>query len=189
MWTPSAFVKRNRAIAAALGELHVASWRESYAGLLPDRLLDGLSAEARSAMWSAVLSDPAAFGGTTVFVAESAGEIVGFGTCGSQRDEAQKGEGFDGEIGALYVLRSHQRAGVGHALMRLMSRKLLDDGHRARCPLGPARKPPRPCVLRTPGGCRGRGKNRRGVGRGDGRGGVRLERSLRPGPAREVKQR
>lgn len=116
---------------AALGELHVASWRESYAGLLPDSLLDGLSAEARSAMWSAVLSDPEAFGGTTVFVAESAGEIVGFGTCGSQRDEAQKGEGFDGEIGALYVLRSHQRAGVGHALMRLMSRKLLDEGHRA----------------------------------------------------------
>ena len=117
--------------AAALGKLHVASWRESYAGLLPDHLLDGLSADARSAMWSAILSDPAMFGGTTVFVAESEGEIVGFGACGSQRDEALKGKGFDGEIGAIYVLRSHQRAGLGNSLMSLMSRKLLDEGRRA----------------------------------------------------------
>ena len=117
--------------AAALGELHVASWRESYAGLLPDHLLDALSAEARSAMWGAILSDPATSGGTTVFVAESEGGIVGFGACGSQRDEALKAEGFDGEIGAIYVIRSHQRAGVGNSLMRLMSRKLLDEGRRA----------------------------------------------------------
>lgn len=116
--------------AAALGELHVTSWRESYAGLLPDHLLDGLSAEARSAMWSAILSDPATFDGTTIFVAESEGEIIGFGACGSQRDEGLKGEGFDGEFGAIYVLRSHQRAGVGNSLMNLMSRKLLDEGRR-----------------------------------------------------------
>ena len=82
-------------------------------------------------MWSAVLSDPATFGGMTIFVAESEGEIVGFGACGSQRDEALKREGFDGEVGAIYVLRSHQRAGVGNSLMSLMSRKLLDEGRRA----------------------------------------------------------
>jgi ribosomal protein S18 acetylase RimI-like enzyme len=117
--------------AAALGALHVTSWRETYAGTLPDHLLDGLSAEARSAMWGAILIDPATFGGTAIFVAESEGKIVGFGACGSQRDEALKGEGFDGEVGAIYVLRSHQRAGVGNSLMSLMSRKLLDQGHAA----------------------------------------------------------
>lgn len=117
--------------AAALGQLHVASWREAYAGLLPDDLLAGLSAQARSAMWGAVLNDPAAFGATTVFVAESESGIVGFGACGGQRDEALKEEGYDGEFGAIYVLRSHQRAGVGNSLMRLMSRRLLDQGRRA----------------------------------------------------------
>lgn len=117
--------------AAALGALHVASWRETYAGLLPSQLLDGLSAEARSAMWSAVLDDPATWGGTAVFVAESEGRMVGFGACGDQRDEALRKQGFDGEIGAIYVLQSHQRAGVGSALMSLMAQNLLDQGRTA----------------------------------------------------------
>ena len=117
--------------AAALGRLHVASWRETYAGLFPRQLLDGLSAEARSAMWSAILDDPAASGGAAVFVAESEGRIVGFGACGDQRDEALKERGFDGEVGAIYVLRSHQRAGAGRTLMSLMARNLLDRGRTA----------------------------------------------------------
>ena len=117
--------------AAALGALHVASWRETYAGLLPGALLDGLSAEARADMWSAVLDDPAAFGGTAIVVATSGGRIVGFGACGGQRDEALKAQGFAGEIGALYVLRLHQRSGVGGSLMSRMAGKLLDQGRRA----------------------------------------------------------
>jgi ribosomal protein S18 acetylase RimI-like enzyme len=123
------FREAKPADAAALGELHVASWRESYAGLLPDDLLKGLSPDERSTMWSAVLGDPASTG-TTVIVAESGGEIVAFGACAGQRDEALKRKGFDAEIGAIYVLRSHQRAGVGHSLMSLMARKLLEGGRR-----------------------------------------------------------
>ncbi|MGZ8310996.1 MAG: N-acetyltransferase family protein [Allosphingosinicella sp.] len=117
--------------APALGRVHVTSWRESYAGLLPDHLLDGLSTEGRSAMWSAILNDPTTSGRMSVFVAESEGEIVGFGACGSQREEALAREGFDGEVGAIYVLRSHQRAGVGNKLMGLMCRRLLDQGRSA----------------------------------------------------------
>jgi ribosomal protein S18 acetylase RimI-like enzyme len=116
--------------AAAIGVLHVASWRETYAKLLPGQLLDGLSAEARSAMWRAVLDDPAAFGGTAIFVAESEDGIVGFGTCGDQRHEALRERGFDGEIGAIYFLQSHQRGGLGSALMRLLAQRLLDRGRR-----------------------------------------------------------
>jgi ribosomal protein S18 acetylase RimI-like enzyme len=114
--------------AAALGALHVASWRETYAGILPDELLAGLSAEARSGMWSAALNDSAGWDGTAIFVAEQEGRMVGFGACGGQRDEALKAQGFAGEIGAIYVLRIHQRAGLGKSLMSLMARKLLDRG-------------------------------------------------------------
>ena len=125
---PIGFREARPADAAALGRLHVDSWRESYAGLVPDRMLDDLSAEARAAMWGSVLADPAAFGGTAVYVAESGGAMVGFGACGGQRDEALKAAGFGGEFGAIYVLRSHQRAGAGRRLMGLMSRRLLDRG-------------------------------------------------------------
>lgn len=116
--------------ASAIGRLHVDSWRETYAGILPDQLLDGLSAEARSAMWSSVLEEPAGSRQTAVFVAETRGEIVGFGACGGQRDETLRDRGFAAEIGAVYVRKSHQGAGIGRCLMGRMAGKLLEQGRR-----------------------------------------------------------
>ena len=111
--------------ASAIGALHVMSWRETYVGLLPEDMLAGLSAESRATMWAAVLDAPASPNGRHVYVVESAGKIVGFGTCGGQRDDMLRKRGFAGEIGAIYVLRSQQGAGVGRALMNLMARDLL----------------------------------------------------------------
>jgi hypothetical protein len=34
--------------AHGLGVMHVASWRETYTGLLPDKMLSSLSVEARA---------------------------------------------------------------------------------------------------------------------------------------------
>ena len=117
--------------ARALGALHVASWRETYAGILPDHMLARLSVAARAAMWAGILGDPEAHAGTAVFLAEDRKRLVGFGSCGRQRDEALAGSGFTGEIGAIYVLRSHQNLGVGRALMRLMAQALLRADCRA----------------------------------------------------------
>lgn len=125
------FRKAAPADAVALGALHVASWHETYAGLLPPAFLDGLSADTRAAVWSAVLADPAAYGTIALYLAERDGETVGFGACGPQRDEALKARGFTGEIGAVYVLRAGQRAGVGGTLMRLMAEALLECKHKA----------------------------------------------------------
>jgi ribosomal protein S18 acetylase RimI-like enzyme len=117
--------------SAALGALHLASWRETYAGILPEPLLAALSADERAAMWRAVLENPGLFGGGTIFVAEAEHGIVGFGACGAQRDAGLNAQGFDGEIGAVYVLEAHQGAGVGASLMRLMAARLLDQGRTA----------------------------------------------------------
>lgn len=76
--------------AAAIGELHVMSWRETYTGLLPQEMLASLSADSRAAMWTVVLGAPARPNGTRVYVAESAAEMVGFGACGGQRDETMR---------------------------------------------------------------------------------------------------
>lgn len=111
--------------ASAIGAVHVMSWRETYAGLLPRDMLDGLSADRRSAMWAAVLEVPASPIATRVYVAESAGEIIAFGACGGQRDDAMRERGFVGEIGAIYVLQSHHAGGVGRALMNLLARDLM----------------------------------------------------------------
>lgn len=123
------FRRAQVADAAALGALHVASWRETYDDLLPAEFLATLSPEARGEVWRTVLCDPAAYGEAIVFVAERDGRIVGFGACMKQRDEALKARGFGGEIGAVYVLQSCQRAGAGGALMNLMARALLEAAH------------------------------------------------------------
>ncbi len=64
-----------QADAVTLGSLHVASWHETYTGILPDEMLAGLTVETRTAMWSKILVDPDASGGTAVFVAEDRDRI------------------------------------------------------------------------------------------------------------------
>ena len=115
--------------AAAIGALHVASWRETYAGLLPDAMLAALSAETRTAMWRRIIDEPDRFGNAAVFVAEEDGDILGFGSCGRQRDAALAAAGYGGEIGALYVLRAHQQRGAGRAIISALARALSDRGH------------------------------------------------------------
>jgi ribosomal protein S18 acetylase RimI-like enzyme len=81
-------------------------------------------------MWRSILNRDAKWG-ADVFVAERDGEMVGFGACGAQRDDALRQQGFDGEIGAIYVLRARQRIGVGRALMAMLARRLREQGRRA----------------------------------------------------------
>jgi ribosomal protein S18 acetylase RimI-like enzyme len=111
--------------APALGALHVASWHETYAGILPDEMLAGLSVDSRAAMWASVIGDPETHFGTEVFVAEDGDRLVGFGSCGRQRDQSLAGLGFSGEIGAIYIMRSHQLLGIGRSIMNLMAQALL----------------------------------------------------------------
>ena len=117
--------------ADQLGAVHVASWREAYAGILPDDMLAGLSVDARSAMWTKILGDPSAFAETAVYVIEDKDSIIGFGACSRQRDARLNELGFDAEISAIYVLQSHQRRGVGRALMREMATDIRTRGHGA----------------------------------------------------------
>lgn len=111
--------------AAAIGALHVMSWHETYTGLLLQEILADLSADRRAAMWATVLSAPSSPNGTRVYVAESAGEIIGFGACGGQRDDTMRERGFADEFGAVYILCLQQGAGVGRVLMNLMARDLV----------------------------------------------------------------
>jgi len=107
--------------ADALGHAHVEAWRESYAGLVPDAVLAALDPRARAALWRDVLAK-----GGAVHLAERDGAVIGFASGGPQRDTSLP---YSGEIGALYVLRSAQRQGVGRALMSVVASDLLARGH------------------------------------------------------------
>src|SRR3984885_12082802 len=74
--------------AHALAAMHVASWHETYTGLLPDKILSALSVESRAAAWAKIILEPATTHSTVVFLAEHQATIIGFGSCGAQRTES-----------------------------------------------------------------------------------------------------
>ena len=110
--------------AEAIGQVHVISWRETYTGIMPERVLARLSVEQRARMWRTMLDRPAP--ASAVFVAEDdEGEVVGFASCGPQRTPTLD---FAGEYYALYVLEAAQRQGIGRTLMAAMSNHLSRAG-------------------------------------------------------------
>ncbi|WP_434172670.1 GNAT family N-acetyltransferase [Clavibacter michiganensis] len=70
--------------ADGIAEVHIRTWQETYAHLLPAAYLDGLDVAARAEQWRGSLGD--ASGAPTV-VALDDDRIVGFALAGPARDE------------------------------------------------------------------------------------------------------
>lgn len=112
--------------APGIAAVHVSSWRETYVGIVPDEFLARLSVERREMMWRDALQEGSgrAHG---IFVAETpAGEIVGFASGGNNRTPEF---GFTGELYAIYLLKAHQRRGVGKLLFQAVVSDLKASGH------------------------------------------------------------
>jgi ribosomal protein S18 acetylase RimI-like enzyme len=110
----------------AIAEVHVASWRETYAGLLPDSFIARQGVDGRETQWKRTLErDPRL---SDVFVAEHGGAAAGFVASGACRDA---GLAHEGEIYALYLLRAHQRRGIGRALCRAAALRMRERGLRS----------------------------------------------------------
>lgn len=116
--------------AAALGVLHVETWRAAYAGMLPDNYLSGLSVPERQRFWARTLQAPP--GRETVLVAETGRSgVVGFGSCGRRRrggSVAGAWDALDGEVYTLYVDIDHQGRGIGRRLLASLFRVLRRQG-------------------------------------------------------------
>jgi ribosomal protein S18 acetylase RimI-like enzyme len=113
--------------AGAIAAVHVASWRTTYRGLMPDSVLDGLSVERRREFWEGILCRGSA--PTRVFVAETPDSVVGFASAGAPQ-VAEEAPGYDAELYTIYLLQADQGRGTGRRLMRAAAERLLADGHR-----------------------------------------------------------
>lgn len=112
--------------ARAIAEVHVAVWRSTYAGLMPDEVLQDLSVERRQTMWTDILTAHADI--LPALVAEGSGiGICGFGNCGPLRGDPVPG--FDGEFKTLYLLPAYQRRGIGRGLFCRLATLLAERGH------------------------------------------------------------
>jgi ribosomal protein S18 acetylase RimI-like enzyme len=113
--------------ARAIGRIEVETWRSAYAGMLPDRVLLGMSEQRQTASWAGFLRHRPG----DVFVAESEGaevSLLGFGNCGPQRQHAF---GFGGEVYTLYVTPEAQGFGLGRQLLLALFTRLVHCGHRS----------------------------------------------------------
>lgn len=132
--------KARPADAIAIGAVHVAAWRSTYPGILPDSYLARLSVSRQAAHYDAAIR-----GGTGVLVAAASGDdmlnarmgtggsrTVGFTTAGLARTREISGQTLgDGEVETLYVLDDWQDRGVGRCLLRGAAEHLLERGCRS----------------------------------------------------------
>lgn len=128
--------KARPADSVAIAAVHVAAWRNTYPGILPDMYLAKLSVSRQ-----AVHYDRAIRAGNGVLVAIASGNdvapggaprIVGFTTAG----KARHGEGGswtpgEGEVETLYVLDDWRDRGVGRRLLGAAARHLAEYGCRS----------------------------------------------------------
>ena len=106
--------------ASAIAHVHVQSWLTTYAGIVPDNYLASLNEAERALLWQDLLTRD-----IHVYVAESAGEVVGFISGGQIREPLQ---GCDAELFAIYLLDRAQRRGLGTALLQKLAESLRAKG-------------------------------------------------------------
>jgi ribosomal protein S18 acetylase RimI-like enzyme len=88
-----------------LARVHVQSWQETYAGLIPDEVLYKIiTTESREFQWQRTLANPK----VKVFVAVDADVLIGFCSLSVQASQA--------ELFTLYLLKAFQGLGFGKKL-------------------------------------------------------------------------
>ncbi len=108
--------------AKAIAEVHAASARAAYEGILPEDQLRALAPATREAKWREAIE----FSEPQVQVAVLDGEIVGF--VGYDRSRDPKTKSTTGEIWSIYVKPEHWDKGVGVALWDAAREGLEEEG-------------------------------------------------------------
>lgn len=98
--------------AAGLAQAHVAAWRSTYPGLLPQTFLDAMDPRLYARRWRRQLEQthPA----EVTLAAERLDGVIGYCQGAAAGEEA--------EVFTLYVVRSAQGRGVGRALLTATAR-------------------------------------------------------------------
>jgi ribosomal protein S18 acetylase RimI-like enzyme len=114
--------RARRGDAPAIAEIHVDTWRDTYAGVVPDRYLIAMTHAGQLAFWQRRIGGNPT--GQHLLVAECDGLVTGFVDCGPSRFAKL---GFGGEIYALYVAGDWQGRGIGRSLVAGAFERLVAD--------------------------------------------------------------
>ncbi len=113
--------------APAIAGVYVETWRTTYAGSVPDKVLVEMSPEIQAARWAKAINRAAEKKGPEIIVvAEDRTEgVIGVGSCGPNR---QRRSGFAGEVYTLYVHPDFQEQGNGRGLLLRLFEELSGAG-------------------------------------------------------------
>ncbi len=109
--------------AARIAHVHIASWRTTYAGIVPEEHLVALNEAERETQWREWLASA-----TPIYVAELDQQVVGFIAGGPIREPI---ETYDAELYAIYLLQQAQGQGIGKALLHQLATSLLTEGFKS----------------------------------------------------------
>ena len=128
------FVRPARAAdAVSLARVQVASWRRSFAGIVPEALLAELTSDEAQGVWrdrwsDAITNPPTSRHHVLTAVQEGpAREVVGFISAGPATD-ADRWPGTDAELYELRVIPEQTRHGHGSRLLHAAADTLTQDG-------------------------------------------------------------
>lgn len=96
--------------AAAIAQVHVASWRSTYRGIVPHPYLDLLDEGEFTERWKDWLVSEET---VSLLVAEAGNRVCGFAAGGPIRKPISC---YDGEVYAIYLMQPNQRKGIGREL-------------------------------------------------------------------------
>ena len=108
----------------AIAIVKVTTWRSTYAGSLPQNVLDSLSIKDNTHYFHTMIHRPGL--GSFILVAENDNQqIVGYAAGGPDRKDDPQ---YRGEVYALYVLPDFQQQGIGKQLIEASAKQLLGSG-------------------------------------------------------------
>jgi GNAT superfamily N-acetyltransferase len=110
--------------APAIARVHVDSWRETYSDIIPEEVLANFGFEFRLSRWNQILCNPKTEEATFVVLHE--GKILGFASCGPERDQDPC---YSSELYAIYLLKSCQGKGLGKEMFKVALDFLRSRGH------------------------------------------------------------
>lgn len=109
--------------AKAVAEVHVASWKAAYAGLMPEEHLASQTVDKRQAFWREAIE----FSEPQLLVAtDDNDKVVGF--CGFDRSRDKGTPSTTGEIWAFYADPAFWDQGVGLALWDATLEACVEEG-------------------------------------------------------------
>ena len=110
-----------KADAHSMSFIYVQTWQDTYLSIVPLDYLFAMSVPKQERAFFSELDS----GRVTSFVAENAGNVIGFITGGYER---HGNDIYRGEIYTLYVLKNLQRRGVGAKLVSALAAQFNRNG-------------------------------------------------------------